>query len=183
MHSLSVESRSVIADSTVSKQSLSSRLKSTSETEIPFLHAVYDDTLAYIPNLRSVSSADVRAHWSKIRPPLPAYAKAMQSIVLDHRWLAHTRVVKHIYEMKLRFRADRELEKRVLRDFEAILLRAIQSAYPASAEPRRQRDVVLDMEIFPIFTKLFELLQWRKAYFAYSLEVYCGKSTRDEMGE
>jgi len=142
----------------------------------------FEDTSAFIPDLFSLKSEQVRDIWSKNHRPLREYECAVRSIALEPFWLPHTRIIRHINDIKQVFRLDTTMESHLLNDFTHILNRAIEKAYPQCRNPSKMKDILTNCNIYDVIMKCYNSSGWRKPYFAYSLKKFTENVAQDTLG-
>ena len=142
----------------------------------------FDSSYAFIPDIMSLPSEFIRGIWNKHHRPLPEYEEAANLIILEPQWKSQTILLRNLESIRKEFQSDPTLERRILGNFEQILLDTIRKAYPENSNSRSQEDLIFKRNIFNTIMSLFNGLQWRQPYFAYSLAMFSENETKDNIG-
>lgn len=142
----------------------------------------YVGSSAFMPDLSNQRNEDIRNTWSKQHRPPEEYERAVRSIILESFWLPHTRIIRHLNDIKKVIRANPSMESSLMNDFTQILHSAIKKAYPKCSNPSKMRDIFTNCNISEVVVKCYNNSGWRKPFFAYSLRKITETEPQDTIG-
>jgi len=134
-------------------------------------------TMLHIPDLTRRNSEEILEVWNQPRSlihKIEEYQEAQSSIILESKWLKHTKLFKYIRYIDLEFKKNPKLKSTMKSQSEVtnIVEKLITKAYPAKLKyPRSVNDIVHECNIFDSVMKLFPNLRWRQPYLTYAMDL------------
>lgn len=132
-------------------------------------------TALHIPELARRNSEEILEIWNQPRTSIhniKEYYEAQSSIILESKWLKHTKLQKYIRYINQEFKKNPTLKATMHNqsEFSIMLNRLISKAYPDKKDnPRSVHDIVHGCNIFESVMKLYPNLRWRQPYLTYAL--------------
>ena len=150
------------------------------DAELPVSQAVSSifhstPTALHIPVLVRSTSEEILEVWNQPRTlihSIEEYHEAQSAIILEPKWLKHTKLQKYIRYIDQEFKKNPKLKATMhsQSEFSIMLHKLIAKAYPEKKDnPRSAHDIVHGCNIFESVMKLCPNLRWRQPYLTYAL--------------